>query len=84
MLLFSTVLFVDGHPVGYKVFENNKDVIQLTPVENPHRHLVPPQLSAFLINGHWLVKGTDNNDLVEQVREDIQLFSGLVENTCFS
>jgi hypothetical protein len=83
MHLFSTVLFVDGNPVGYKVFED-QDTVQLTPVENPHRHIVAPLLSAVLIEGTWLVQGTESCDLAEQVKEDMELFFGLAHTTCFS
>lgn len=70
MLVFSTVLFVDGNPVGYKVFEENNRIV-LNPAENPNRHIQPPVLSVKNVHGQWLVEGTNNKDLIDQVLEDI-------------
>jgi hypothetical protein len=70
MLLFSTVLFVDGNPVGYKVYEE-KDRIVLNPAENPNREVQPPVLSVARTNGQFQVKGTDDQNLIDQVVEDI-------------
>lgn len=73
MLLFSTVLFVDGHPVGYKVYEENCSLI-LDPAENINPGLKPPVLSVIKKNGHWVVEGTESKDLVDQVIEDISIY----------
>jgi hypothetical protein len=72
MLLFSTVLFIDGNPVGYKVFEEENRLV-LNPAENPNREIYPPVLAARNQSGKWFVEGTDNIDLIEQVIEDISL-----------
>jgi hypothetical protein len=72
MLLFSTVLFVDGNPVGYKVYEEWNRLI-LNPAENPNRHIHPPILSARNLGGEWRVEGTQNRDLIDQVIEDVTL-----------
>jgi hypothetical protein len=72
MLLFSTVLFVDGNPVGYKVYEE-KNRLVLNPAENPNREIQPPVLAVKNKNGKWFVEGTENRDLIDQVIEDISL-----------
>ena len=72
MLLFSTVLFVDGNPVGYKVYEEQNRLV-LNPAENPNREIHPPVLAAKNKSGKWLVEGTENKDLIDQVIEDINL-----------
>jgi len=72
MLLFSTVLFVDGNPVGYKVFKE-KNRIVLNPAENPNRNIHPPVLTVKNKDGKWLVEGTFNRDLIDQVIEDVSL-----------
>lgn len=72
MLLFSTVLFIDGNPVGYKVYEEESRLV-LNPAENPNREIYPPVLAAKKSNGQWSVEGTDNKDLIDQVIEDIRL-----------
>ena len=79
MLLFSTVLFVDGNPVGYQVFEENDQLI-LNPAENPSREIVPPRLSASQSSGSWKVEGTLNRDLIDQVIEDINYSNCLPKN----
>jgi hypothetical protein len=79
MLLFSTVLFVDGNPVGYQVFEENDQLI-LNPAENPSREIVPPRLSASHSSGSWKVEGTLNRDLIDQVIEDINYSNCLPKN----
>ena len=71
MLLFSTVLFVDGNPVGYKVYREDKNRLVLNPAENPERSIDPPVLSARCVSGAWQVEGTENRDLIEQVIEDV-------------
>lgn len=76
MLLFSTVLFVDGNPVGYHVYKED-DRLALHPAENPNRHIHPPTLSAQNTEGNWIVQGTQNRDLIDQVIEDVTLSGGL-------
>ena len=70
MLLFSTVLFVDGNPVGYTVCQE-KDRIFLNPAENPNREVQPPVLSVDRRNGQFHVNGTSDQNLIDQVVEDI-------------
>ena len=72
MVLFSTVLFVDGNPVGYEVYEEGNRLV-LNPAENPNREIHPPVLAAKNKSGKWLVEGTENRDLIDQVIEDISL-----------
>jgi hypothetical protein len=73
MLLFSTVLFVDGNPVGYKVYREEENRIILNPAENPNRAIVPPVISVRHNEGDWQVEGTNNRDLIDQVIEDVSL-----------
>ena len=75
MYQFSTVLFVDGNPVGYAV-SKQEDRIVLSPAENPKRHIYPPALSARREGGQWLVDGTVDRDLIDQVIEDMTLNEG--------
>ena len=72
MMLFSTVLFVDGNPVGYKVHEEKNKLI-LNPAENPNRDIEPPVLSAKNRNGQWHIEGTEDRGLIDQVIEDVSL-----------
>lgn len=72
MKTFSTVLFVDGSPVGYKVCQDDANNIIMNPAENPGRIIIPPVLSASNITGSWQVEGTRNQDLIEQVIEGLR------------
>ena len=72
MKTFSTVLFVEGSPVGYSVSQNDPDHITMNPAENPSRKILPPVLSVSNIAGSWKVNGTVNQDLIEQVMDGLR------------
>lgn len=71
MVLFSTVLFVEGNPVGYQVREVGRNRLSLNPAENPNREIIPPVIQAKQENGRWRVEGTRDRDLIDQVLEDL-------------
>lgn len=73
MVLFSTVLFVEGNPVGYKVMEEDRNRLSLNPAENPNREIIPPVLHAKNEDGSWHVEGTRDRDLIDQVLEDLSM-----------
>ncbi|HEV7332861.1 MAG TPA: hypothetical protein VGN63_17610 [Flavisolibacter sp.] len=73
MVLFSTVLFVEGNPVGYQVMEVGRNRLRLNPAENPNREIVPPVIQVKQEAGFWQVEGTRDRDLIDQVLEDISL-----------
>lgn len=75
MRQFSTVLFVEGNPVGYTV-SKEQDRVVLNPAENPNRGIFPPALSARREGDNWMVDGTSDRDLIDQVIEDITLNEG--------
>jgi len=83
MHVFSTVLFVNGNPVGYKVYKQN-DRLLLNPAENPNREVFPPAISARNEGGEWLVEGTNDRDLIDQVIEDVMLNEGRLPNNDLS
>jgi hypothetical protein len=83
MHVFSTVLFVNGNPVGYKVFKQN-DRLVLNPAESPGREVLPPSISARHLDGYWLVEGTNDKDLIDQVIEDVTLNEGKLPTTVLS
>ncbi len=83
MHVFSTVLFVNGSPVGYKVYKQN-DRLLLNPAENPNRDIFPPAISARNENGSWLVEGTTDRDLIDQVIEDVTLNEGRLPRNLLS
>ena len=69
---FSTVLFVDGNPVGYKVRNEDNNHFIMNPAENPGREVLPPILHVSQIAGHWQVQGTSNTDLIDQAIEEVR------------
>lgn len=73
MILFSTVLFVEGNPVGYKVEEEGRNHLSLNPAENPNREVVAPVMHVKNEGGNWRVEGTQDRDLMDQVLEDISI-----------
>ena len=73
MIFFSTVLFVEGNPVGYKVFEEGRNRLALHPAENPNCEIHPPVVNARNENSTWKIEGTQYRDLIDQVLEDISL-----------
>ena len=75
MHVFSTVLFVNGCPVGYKVFKE-EDRLFLNPAENPSRDILPPAIRAHHEGGRWLIEGTNDRDLIDQVIEDVSINQG--------
>lgn len=72
METFSTVLFVDQLPVGYKV-RRTQNRMELNPAENPSRLVTPPQLVAENRGGRWEVAGTENPDLIRQVLDEVAM-----------
>jgi hypothetical protein len=73
MTLFSTVLFVDGNPVGYKVMETERNRLALNPAENPNRKVQAPVMFARKDGRRWQVEGTHDRDLIDQVIEDLSI-----------
>ena len=71
MRLFTTVLFVDGNPVGYEVQQEIKGRLRLNPAENPNREVVAPVIIVSNENGNLKVEGTKDRDLIDQVIEDV-------------
>ena len=71
MLLFSTVLFIDGHPVAYHVYHQKGRLI-LQPDDIIKTNIKVPVLTAVKKENLWMVTGTEDENLVEQVLEDIK------------
>ncbi|OLY93567.1 hypothetical protein SAMN05444008_108164 [Cnuella takakiae] len=72
METFSTVLFVNHAPVGYRVQCDNERA-ELSPAENPSRKDVAPRIIAEKSPAGWQVQGTDNPELIRQVISELQL-----------
>ena len=70
MLLFTTVLFVDGNPVAYSVFKEKSRVV-LRPDALGETIEKCPELIAKKMKYQWKIKGTEDQNLVAQVIEDL-------------
>jgi hypothetical protein len=72
METFSTVLFMNHAPVGYRV-QQTPGRLELHPADNPLRSETPPRMVAEKTAGRWQVQGTDNADLIHQVLLEINM-----------
>ncbi|RPD50566.1 MULTISPECIES: hypothetical protein [Chitinophagaceae] len=70
METFSTVLFVDQFPIGYRV-QRSANRMELNPAENPSRSFIAPHLVAENRGGHWDVSGTENPEIIQQVLDEL-------------
>ena len=68
--LASTVLFVDSHPIGYKVYKADGS-FRLEPTDIPDDSFNPPYLFVEHHGDEWNVCGTTDQDLIDQVIEDL-------------
>ena len=66
MIVFSTVLEIDGQPTIYSVYKN-KSLAFL----NPSKPVKAPILFATYENASWTIKGTEDNSLKLQVVNEI-------------
>jgi hypothetical protein len=68
----STVLFVDGIPVGYKIYRNGTGFV-LHPADIPGKETRAPLISATHRLGHWEIENLGDQNLIDQVVEDLDL-----------
>ena len=66
MIVFSTVLQVEGLPIIYSVYKN-RALAFLSPVEQRNA----PILFATLSEKSWEVRGTQDDDLMKQALREI-------------
>lgn len=72
MSIYSTVFFVNGTPVGYRVDQEGGGRYRLHPAESQMRG-VPQTITAHKENGNWRVEGTNNTDLIEQIISELNI-----------
>lgn len=71
MFLFETILFYNGAPSYYKVFQqDSKYFFEASPVEY-YKHISFPNFYLSEIDHTWQAEGEDNSSLVEQAIEDL-------------
>ena len=66
MIVFSTVLEVDGSPTLYSVYKNGPMAFF-----NPSRREKAPIIYATCCDSDWEIRGTDDSRLVSQVLREI-------------
>jgi len=66
MIVFSTVLEIDGQPTLYNVYKNRSLAFL-----NPSTPAKAPILYACYENSSWKIKGTDNVAIKQQVLNEI-------------
>lgn len=66
MIVFSTVLEIDGQPTLYNVYKN-KSLAFL----NPSKPIKAPIIFATYENASWRIKGTEDVRLIRQVVNEI-------------
>ena len=67
-----TVLFIDGIPVRYKIFQNDIGFL-LHPVVNPAVETKAPLIVATRYHGYWQIDDLRDQNLIDQVSEDLDL-----------
>jgi hypothetical protein len=72
MFLFSTIIYYDESPVGYDVYRE-EDIFQLKPAIDSHCDFQPPIITAIYLNQVWMIDGTENDEIIEQVKKIIEL-----------
>ena len=72
MKFASTVLFLNDHPVGYKVIERGCRYLFL-PTRRNRLLFEAPAISAIKQDQHWIVEGTEDISLIQQVKEECNI-----------
>ena len=68
MIVFSTVLEIDGEPTLYNVYKNRSLAFL-----NPSAPAKAPILYACYENSSWKIKGTDDMAIKQQVLNEISI-----------
>ena len=68
--MFSLILFVDGFPVHFLV-QKNDNAFLFQPISNPYNKAVAENLIAIMQKGSWSIYGTDDDNLIDQIIEDL-------------
>ena len=68
MIVFSTILEIDGHPTLYNVYRNRGLAFL-----NPTQPVTGPILYALYQNSTWQIKGTEDVTIKRQVLNEISM-----------
>lgn len=68
MIVFSTVLEINGHPTLYSVYKNRNLAFL-----NPSAPVKAPILCASCQGSSWAIKGTDDLAIKQQVLNEISI-----------
>jgi hypothetical protein len=67
MVQFSTVLFIDNFPYGYRVTHEGHRY-HFTPTSTPDS-APRPGITSYSQDGQWMVEGTADATLIDQIRK---------------
>lgn len=70
MFLFSTIVYFGEIPVGYDVYRE-EDIFQFRPTIDSKLNTEPPVVTAIYLSGYWLIDGTEDYEIMEQVKKII-------------
>ena len=73
MIMFYSLLYVNGLPVRYTVLFNDSRFL-FEPEFNPHTDLEAPFFAVADIDGAWNFKGLEDKDIKAQALEEIDQF----------
>ena len=73
--MFSSILFVDGFPVHFLVQKKGKTFL-FQPISNPYRKAAR-NIKVTMQEGGLAICGTDDENLVDQIIEDLYEHIGL-------
>lgn len=72
MFLFSTIVYFDETPVGYDVYRE-EDMFQFRPAIDSKLNTEPPVVTAIYLSSYWLIDGTEDYEIMEQVKKIIEM-----------
>ena len=68
--MFSVILFVDGFPVHFLVHSVD-NTFYFQPIGNPYKKKVSKKIQVAKTNSGWFISGTEDENLVDQIIEDL-------------
>ena len=77
MTICSTILYFGENPVGYELVKEDNG-FGLHPTPDTKSNLVPPVISIVQSGDEWIVEGTHDADITEQVKKLINT-QGIVD-----
>jgi hypothetical protein len=71
LYLISTILFIDGEPIGYNVYQQERDRFYFKPTGIPNPNVMPPSFYVTTAGG-WCFEGLTDILVRDQVMDDLE------------